>query len=92
DDLTYMTSTSSTGSASIQLTFGTSADPDLAQVQVQTKLQLVQSQLPSDVIDAGISVTRSTSSILLVGSLVSTDGKRNSFDLGNIMSTSIEDQ
>ncbi|MBX5226938.1 efflux RND transporter permease subunit [Rhizobium sp. NLR9b] len=92
DDLTYMTSTSSTGSASIQLTFGTSIDPDIAQVQVQNKLQLVQSQLPGDVIDAGISVTRSTSSILLVGSLVSTDGKRNSVDLGNIMSTSIEDQ
>ncbi|RUV33838.1 hypothetical protein EOD29_32105, partial [Mesorhizobium sp. M1A.T.Ca.IN.004.03.1.1] len=66
--------------------------PDIAQVQVQNKLQLVQSQLPGDVIDAGISVTRSTSSILLVGSLVSTDGKRSSVDLGNIMSTSIEDQ
>ncbi|MBD9449826.1 MULTISPECIES: efflux RND transporter permease subunit [unclassified Rhizobium] len=92
DDLTYMTSTSSTGSASISLTFGTSADPDIAQVQVQNKLQLVQSKLPGDVIDAGISVTRSTSSILLVGSLVSTDGKRSSVDLGNIMSTSIEDQ
>jgi multidrug efflux pump len=92
DDLTYMTSTSSTGSASISLTFGTSVDPDIAQVQVQNKLQLVQSKLPNDVIDAGISVTRSTSSILLVGSLVSTDGKRSSADLGNIMSTSIEDQ
>ncbi|UWU13210.1 efflux RND transporter permease subunit [Rhizobium sullae] len=92
DDLTYMTSTSSTGSASISLTFGTSADPDIAQVQVQNKLQLVQSQLPDDVIDAGISVTRSTSSILLVGSLVSTDGKRNSVDLGNILSNQIEDQ
>jgi multidrug efflux pump len=92
DDLTYMTSTSSTGSASISLTFGTSINPDIAQVQVQNKLQLVQSQLPGDVIDAGISVTRSTSSILLVGSLISTDGKRNSVDLGNIMSTSIEDQ
>lgn len=92
DDLTYMTSTSSTGSASVSLTFGTSINPDIAQVQVQNKLQLVQSQLPGDVIDAGISVTRSTSSILLVGSLVSTDGKRTSVDLGNIMSTSIEDQ
>ncbi|MBB3658000.1 multidrug efflux pump [Rhizobium sp. BK650] len=92
DDLTYMTSTSSTGSASISLTFGTSINPDIAQVQVQNKLQLVQSQLPGDVIDAGISVTRSTSSILLVGSLVSTDGKRTSVDLGNIMSTSFEDQ
>ncbi|WP_454851281.1 efflux RND transporter permease subunit [Rhizobium binxianense] len=92
DDLTYMTSTSSTGSASISLTFGTSINPDIAQVQVQNKLQLVQSQLPDDVIDAGISVTRSTSSILLVGSLISTDGKRSSIDLGNIVSNQIEDQ
>ncbi|TCL69867.1 efflux RND transporter permease subunit [Rhizobium sp. BK251] len=92
DDLTYMTSTSSTGAASISLTFGNSVNPDIAQVQVQNKLQLVLSQLPDDVQDAGVRVTRSTSSILLVGSLVSTDGKRTSVDLGNIMSVSIEDQ
>lgn len=46
DDLTYMTSSSSTGSATVTLTFGNSIDPDIAQVQVQNKLQLVQSQLP----------------------------------------------
>jgi multidrug efflux pump len=92
DDLTYMTSSSSTGSASVTLTFGNSIMPDIAQVQVQNKLQLVQSQLPDVVQSQGISVTRSTSSILMVGALVSEDGKRSSVDLGDIFATSIEDQ
>lgn len=92
DDLTYMTSSSSTGSASVSLTFGNSIDPEIAQVQVQNKLQLVQSQLPDIVQSAGISVTRSTSSILLVGALVSTDGARSNVELGDIFSSQIEDQ
>jgi len=92
DDLTYMTSSSSTGSASVSLTFGNSIDPEIAQVQVQNKLQLVQSQLPDIVQSAGITVTRSTSSILLVGALVSTDGARSNVELGDIFSSQIEDQ
>ncbi len=87
-----MTSSSSTGSATVTLTFGNTIDPDIAQVQVQNKLQLVQSQLPDVVQTAGITVTRSTSSILLVGALVSTDAKRSSVELGDIFSTQIEDQ
>ena len=92
DDLTYMTSSSSTGSASVTLTFGNSILPDIAQVQVQNKLQLVQSQLPDVVQQRGIQVARSTSSILMVGALVSTDSKRNSVDLGDVFSTQIEDK
>ncbi|MCM2294721.1 efflux RND transporter permease subunit [Allorhizobium sp. BGMRC 0089] len=92
DGLTYMTSSSTAGSSSISLTFDNSVDKDIAQVQVQNKLQLVTSQLPSVVQNLGIQVTRSTSSILLVGALVSTDGTRSSADLGDIFSSQIEDQ
>ncbi|MGI2035875.1 efflux RND transporter permease subunit [Rhizobium panacihumi] len=92
DDLTYMTSSSSTGRSTVTLTFGNSIMPDIAQVQVQNKLQLVQSQLPDVVQQQGISVSRSTSSILMVGALVSRDGKRSSVDLGDLFATSIEDQ
>jgi multidrug efflux pump len=92
DDLTYMTSASSTGRSTVTLTFGNSIMPDIAQVQVQNKLQLVQSQLPDVVQQQGISVSRSTSSILMVGALVSRDGKRSSVDLGDLFATSIEDQ
>ena len=47
DGLVYMTSSSTPGSATISLTFDDSVDPDIAQVQVQNKLQLVTSQLPT---------------------------------------------
>ena len=90
DGLTYMTATSSEGSASISLTFDDSVDPEVAQVQVQNKLQLVQGQLPSTVINAGIIVSRSTSSILMVGALVSDDGAYDSVQLGNILNSTIQ--
>jgi multidrug efflux pump len=92
DGLTYMTSSSSTGSASVTLTFDSTIDPDMAQVQVQNKLQLVESQLPDTVQTAGVRVSRSSTSILMVGALVSTDGKRTSAQLGDIMSSQVENQ
>ena len=64
DNLIYMESSStSDGSASITLTFSNNADGDIAQMQVQNKLQLVESQLPDAVIDQGLRVTKSTSSL-----------------------------
>jgi multidrug efflux pump len=91
DGLTYMTSSSSEGSASISLVFDDTVDPDMAQVQVQNKLQLVESNLPTAVTAQGVSVTRSTTSILMVGALVSEDGSYTSLQLGNILSSILED-
>lgn len=91
DGLTYMTSTSSEGSASVSLTFDDSIDPDMAQVQVQNKLQLVEAQLPDSVTSQGVSVTRSTTSILMVGALVSEDGRYSSLELGDMLSSTFED-
>ncbi|MBU2960279.1 efflux RND transporter permease subunit [Citreicella sp. C3M06] len=91
DGLTYMISSSSEGSSSVSLTFDDSIDPDMAQVQVQNKLQLVESQLPDTVTNNGVSVTRSTSSILLVGALVSEDDSYTSLELGDVLSSTIED-
>ena len=91
DGLIYMTSTSSQGSSSIQLTFDDSVDPDIAQVQVQNKLQLVTPQLPESVQSRGVSVSRSSASILLVGALTSTDGGMSSLELGDLVAQVIED-
>ena len=91
DGLTYMTSSSSEGSASVSLTFDDTVDPDMAQVQVQNKLQLVQSSLPTSVTQQGVRVNRSTSSILLVGALVSEDGAYSSVQLGDILGSTLED-
>ncbi|MFC3315022.1 efflux RND transporter permease subunit, partial [Falsigemmobacter intermedius] len=47
EGLVYMTSSSTSGSGSVTLTFDDTIDPDMAQVQVQNKLQLATAQLPS---------------------------------------------
>ncbi|MBU2941123.1 efflux RND transporter permease subunit [Shimia thalassica] len=91
EGLTYMTSSSSEGASSIYLTFDDSVDPDMAQVQVQNKLQLVESQLPDTVTNSGVSVTRSTSSFLLVGALVSEDDRYTSLELGDMLTSTIQD-
>lgn len=91
DGLTYMTSSTSEGSSSISLVFDDTVDADIAQVQVQNKLQLVEANLPDTVTNSGVSVTQSTSSILLVGTLVSDDGSRSSVELGDLVGRLIED-
>ncbi|MDM9623980.1 efflux RND transporter permease subunit [Rhizobium sp. S96] len=92
DNLDYMTSTSqSTGSASIALTFTNKADPDVAQMQVQNKLQLVEAQLPQSVQNSGLTVTKSTSNFLMVIGFVSTDGKLNSTDLADYVNSTLND-
>ncbi|MBO9455400.1 efflux RND transporter permease subunit [Paracoccus sp. R12_1] len=91
DGLIYMTSNSTPGSASVSLTFDDSVDPDIAQVQVQNKLQLVTSQLPDLVQQSGVNVSRSTSSILLVGALTSSDGRYSTVELGDLVSQRVEE-
>lgn len=72
DNLMYMSSTSdSAGSVTITLTFQSGTDPDIAQVQVQNKLQLATPLLPQEVQQQGISVEKSSSSFLMVAGFVS---------------------
>ena len=92
DNLDYMTSTStSTGQTSISLTFTNAANPDTAQVQVQNKLALVQSQLPSSVTSTGITVSKSTSNFLMVIGFVSMDNKLNANDLADYVDSTLND-
>ena len=92
DGLLYMESTSSSGSATITLTFSNTSDPDIAQVQVQNKLSRVESQLPQAVQNAGVTVSRSPSGILMIGNIVSEDGRYTAQQLGDIMANRIEDR
>ena len=92
DDLDYITSTSqSNGQASITVTFTSAADPDIAQVQVQNKLQLVQSQLPQSVQANGITVAKSATGFLMVAAFVSTDGSLSSLDLADYIDSTLND-
>ncbi len=76
EDMTYMTSTSSNdGSATIDVYFKTGTDPDMAAVNVQNRVALANSQLPSEVTRYGVSTKKSQTSILFVFSLYSENGE-----------------
>ena len=75
DGLTYMASTSdSAGNVSITLTFAAGTDPDIAQVQVQNKLQAATPLLPQEVQRQGVQVVKSTVNFLMVLGFASEDG------------------
>ncbi|WP_421996912.1 multidrug efflux RND transporter permease subunit [Roseovarius confluentis] len=90
DGLLYTTSTSTAGSSSITMVFDGSIEPVTAQNDVQVRVTQIESQLPQTVRDQGVNVTRSSSSLLLVGALVSENGAQTSTDLGNIFTGQIE--
>ncbi|WP_322059915.1 efflux RND transporter permease subunit [Paraburkholderia sp. J63] len=92
DHLLYLSSTSDdSGTATITLTFAAGTNPDIAQVQVQNKLQLATPVLPQVVQQLGIKVTKSSSSFLLVLAFVSEDGSMTKYDLANYVASNVED-
>jgi multidrug efflux pump subunit AcrB len=92
DHLLYMASSSDdTGQSTTTLTFAPGADPDIAQVQVQNKLQLAVPQLPQPVQQSGIRVTKSTSSFLIVVGFSSRDNSMSKFDIANYVVSNIQD-
>ncbi|EGF7005595.1 efflux RND transporter permease subunit [Salmonella enterica] len=92
DNLMYMSSTSdSAGSVTITLTFQSGTDPDIAQVQVQNKLQLATPLLPQEVQQQGISVEKSSSSFLMVAGFVSDNPKTTQDDISDYVASNIKD-
>jgi len=91
DKMLYLASTSdSSGSSRIELTFAPGTDPDLAWSQVQNKLQLAMASLPQVVQKQGVSVSKSTRNYLLVVSLISEDGSMDGNDLRNYAQSNLE--
>ncbi|MFL9878178.1 efflux RND transporter permease subunit [Herbaspirillum rhizosphaerae] len=92
DRLSYMASTSeSSGSVTITLTFENGTNPDTAQVQVQNKLALATPLLPQEVQQQGVTVTKSASNFLNVLAFTSEDGSMNGSDLSDYVATNIQD-
>ncbi|EKM0371901.1 multidrug efflux RND transporter permease subunit AcrB [Cronobacter turicensis] len=92
DGLMYMSSTSdSSGTVQITLTFESGTDADIAQVQVQNKLQLAMPLLPQEVQQQGVSVEKSSSSFLMVLGLINTDGSMKQEDIADYAGANIKD-
>jgi multidrug efflux pump len=92
DGLIYMSATSeATGRATITLTFESGTDPDIAQVQVQNKLQLAMPLLPQEVQRQGVNVSKSRSGFLMVVAFVSEDGSMTRDDISDYVGANVVD-
>ncbi|WP_168384053.1 efflux RND transporter permease subunit [Acinetobacter indicus] len=92
DGLRYISSNSAgNGSASIALNFEQGVDPDIAQVQVQNKLQSATALLPEDVQRQGVRVTKSGASFLQVLAFYSPDGSMSANDIKDYVNSNISE-
>jgi multidrug efflux pump len=92
DGLLYFSSNSSAnGGANVTLTFDNSVNPDIAQVQVQNKLQLAMPLLPQEVQRQGVNVSKSASGFLMVAGFVSEDGRMAKDDISDYVVANLVD-
>ncbi len=92
--LYYESTSSSTGSASISVTFQPGTDPDLAQVDVQNRLSKAESRLPQSVIDQGLEVEQANSGFLMIYALRYKEGgeQKDKQTLADIMARSVNNE
>ncbi len=92
DGLLYFSaSSSSRGQARITATFDKGIDPDIAQVQVQNKIQAAISRLPAEVQQQGVRVTKSNADSLLMVAVYDTTDTRNYVDIADYLASNIQD-
>ncbi|MDR2216415.1 MAG: efflux RND transporter permease subunit [Nevskiaceae bacterium] len=92
DGLDYLTSEANAdGTASVTLTFKQGTNPDIAQVQVQNKLQAAVPLLPAEVQQQGLRVTKPTRNFLVVLALYSTDPNMTAEELSNFAASNVQD-
>ncbi|WP_176509611.1 efflux RND transporter permease subunit [Pseudomonas urethralis] len=89
DNLLYFSSQSSLGSATITATFEPGTHPDLAQVDVQNRLKVVESRLPRQVTQQGLQVEKVSTGFLLLGTLTSEDGSLDETALSDILARNV---
>jgi multidrug efflux pump len=92
DGLDYITSESNAdGTASVSLTFKQGTNPDIAQVQVQNKLQAATPLLPAEVQQQGLRVAKPTRNFLIVIGFTSKDNSLSGDDLANFVASNVAD-
>jgi len=92
DNLQDMSSTSaSNGQARIQIEFIAGTNPDVAEMQVQNKINQILSRLPQSVQDYGVTVGKSGTDYMMFLTLSSDNPKVTSSDLGDYISSTLND-
>ena len=89
DHLLYFESQSSLGSATIKATFQPGTNPEMAQVDVQNRLKVIESRLPQAVNQQGLSVEKVSAGFLLLITLTSSDGKLDDVALSDYLARNV---
>ena len=90
EGMTYIQSTATnTGSATITVYFEQGFDPDMAAVDVQNRVAKAQSMLPAEVTRVGVITQKQQTSMLLVFSLLSPNGKFEQEFIENYMKINV---
>ncbi|MDU9392099.1 efflux RND transporter permease subunit [Pseudomonas sp. zfem002] len=89
DHLLYFSSQSSLGSATITATFEPGTNPELAQVDVQNRLKIVESRLPRAVIQQGLQVEKVSTGFLLLVTLSSEDPRLDETALSDFLARNV---
>ncbi|MCW9050472.1 MAG: multidrug efflux RND transporter permease subunit [Deltaproteobacteria bacterium] len=92
EDMLYMSSSSSnSGSYSLNVTFQIGTDPAIAQVNLQNRVQAALAKLPNEVVAQGVTVRKGSSDMLGAISFYSPEGSRDKLFLSNYVSSTIKD-
>jgi len=92
DGLLYFSSNSSSrGQVTISATFQKGTNPDIAQVQVQNKVQQALSRLPQQVQQQGLTVTKSNPDFLLIAAIYDTTDQKTAIDVSDYLVSNLQD-
>ncbi|NLN13766.1 MAG: efflux RND transporter permease subunit [Arcobacter skirrowii] len=89
--LYFSSSSSSSGRSRISIVFNQRVNPDIAQVQVQNKVEQILSKLPDDVQRQGVRVYKSQTDFLMLASVYDSTGKANRTDISDFLVSNLQD-
>ena len=87
----FSSSSSSAGTARIKVTFQQGTDPDIAQVQVQNKIEQILSRLPDDVRKQGVRVAKAQTDFLLLASIYDSTSKADKTEIADYLVSNLQD-
>src|SRR3982750_2924011 len=90
--LYFQSSSTARGQVNISAVFQKGVDPDIAQVQVQNKIQQAISRLPQQVQQQGVTVTKGAPDLLLIVAIFDKTDKSTNFDVSDWLATNMQDE
>ena len=87
--LLYFSSSSSQSTATITITFQPGTDPELAKVDVQNRLKVVEPRLPRAVTQQGLQIEETSAGYLMIATLTSTDGRLDEIALSDYLTRNV---